>query len=124
MEPGWRRNVVLAIVLAVSAAGWGLLAVDEGRTFAEGVGEGLWLGASLLAVITVEGLIRSRAVRFVVLAASLVAISAVYQLIADGRATWTAAAWAIALAAVMIVIEIVFTAVSRRVSDGRRPTAT
>jgi hypothetical protein len=124
MEPGWQRNVVVTIILAVSAVGYGLLSLDEGRSFAEGFGEGLWLSASLLAVIVAEGLIRSPRARFVVLAASLVAISAAYQLIADGGATWTAAAWAVGAAAGVIVLERIFAAVSRRLPGGRRPTAT
>jgi hypothetical protein len=124
VEPGWQRNVVVGAILLLSAAGWGLLTLDEGGTFAEGAGEGLWLSATVLAIFVTERLIRSRPARFVVLAASLVAISTVYQLIADGRATWTAAAWAVAIAAALIAVDMIFTAVSRRLTDGRRPTAT
>ena len=123
MEAGWQRNVVLGVMLAVFAAGYGLLSMEDGTTFAEGAGEGLWLSAVVLATIATEQ-IRSRAARFVVLAASLVSISAVYQLIADGRATWTAAAWAVVIAAGMIALELIFTIVGRRLSGDRRPTAT
>jgi hypothetical protein len=123
MEAGWQRNVVIGVMLAVFAAGYGLLSTADGTTFAEGAGEGLWLSGFVLAIIAAEQ-IRSRAARFVVLAASLVSISAVYQLIADGRATWTAAAWAVVIAAGMIVLELIFTVVGRRLSGDRRPTAT
>lgn len=100
--------------MAVWAVGFGLLAVDDGRTFGDGVVEAIRLWGLLLAILVTERLTRSLPVRFVVLALSLIAITAVEQLIFDGRATWTAAAWAVALAAVFIVIELIFAAVSRR----------
>jgi len=49
-----------------------------------------------------------------VLALSMVAITAVEQLIFDGGATWTAAVWSVALAALFTVIQLIFAAVSRR----------
>jgi hypothetical protein len=93
---------------------FGLLAVDDGRTFGDGVVDAIRLWGWLLALLVTERLIRSLPVRFVVLALSMVAITAVEQLIFDGRATWTAAAWSVALAAVFTVIQLAFAAVSRR----------
>jgi hypothetical protein len=123
MDAGWQRNVVVGVTLAVFAAGYGLLSMAEGTTFAEGAGEGLWLSATVLAIIVTEQ-VRSRPARFVLLAACLVAIFAVYQLIANGQVTWSAAAWAVAAAASVAVVELILALVSRRTSGGRRPTST
>ena len=114
MEPGWQRNVVGVVVLAVWAVGFGLLAVDDGRAFGDGVVDAIRLWGWLLAILLTERLIASLPVRFLVLALSMVAITAVEQLIFDGGATWTAAVWSVALAALFTVIQLIFAAVSRR----------
>jgi amino acid transporter len=88
--------------------------VDDGRAFGDGVVDAIRLWGWLLAILLTERLIASLPVRFLVLALSMVAITAVEQLIFDGGATWTAAVWSVALAALFTVIQLIFAAVSRR----------
>jgi hypothetical protein len=58
--------------------------VDDGRAFGDGVVDAIRLWGWLLAILLTERLIASLPVRFLVLALSMVAITAVEQLIFDG----------------------------------------
>ena len=123
MEPGWQRNVVVGPLLVALVVWFGVVAVvDGGKTVSEGLVEALWLCAWLIAIFVTERLIHAVPVRFLALGFSLAAISGVEQLISDGTTTWTAAAWAVAVAAVVIAVQLIVAAVGRRAATGYSPS--
>ena len=118
MEPGWQRNVVVGVVLAVWVAG--RPARDGRRRPVHGRGpQGLYLVA-LLGVLAASRAVASLGTRFAVTVVAVAAVQAAYQLSVNGRIGW---AWlaitALGIATVMTGVEAIF----RRREESRRSTA-
>lgn len=116
MEPGWQRNVVIGVVFAVWVAGFGLLEVDDGGRFMDGVVTALYVGAVGLPLLIAPRITSLRA-RFMAVLVAVAAVTAAFQLAWNGEIGWL---WmgvtGLALASISVAADLV-----ARLRQARRP---